>query len=96
MDDGSAAFPVAEPSLYVFHIEVGPDDDALLRVLTPFAVVSARLTSARMGRAGDRASIRIEAEGLDARRAQTLVERLANMAVVRGIGFGWRSPVGLS
>jgi len=96
MDDGSASFPAAEPSLYVFHIEVGPDDDALLRVLAPFAVVSARLTSAQMRRAEDRASIRIEAEGLDARRAQTLVERLANMAVVQGVGFGWRSPLGSS
>jgi hypothetical protein len=86
----------AGPSLYLFHVEAVADDDAFLRVLGPFMVASATLKSAQMVCAGDHAFISIEAGGLDTQRAQTIVCRLRNLPVVRGVSFGWRNAVVVS
>ncbi len=74
---------------FVFQIVAAHESDALLRVLGPFALVAATLRSAQLTRGEDHVSIRIETEGLDAQRAQTILRRLENMPVVRGVGFGW-------
>ena len=74
---------------FVFQIVAAHDCDALMRVLGPFALVAATLRSAQLTRGEDHVSIRIETEGLDARRAQTILHRLENMPLVRGVGFGW-------
>ncbi len=75
--------------LFVFQIVAAGETDALLRVLGPFALVAATLRSAELTRRDDHVAIRIEAEGLDTQRAQTILHRLQNMSVVRGVGFGW-------
>ena len=75
--------------LFVFQIVAARDSDAMLRVLGPFALVAATLHSAQLTRGDDHVSIRIETEGLNTQSAQTIVRRLENMPIVRGVGFGW-------
>jgi len=73
-----------------FVIDAHPEADALVRVLTPFAVQGARLSevSAVGGERG--LSIRLETEGLDEVRAGVLLQRLRNLPVVIRAGLGWR------
>lgn len=89
MSEAHAGQYEARP-FYVFHVEARVVEDALLRVLAPFAVSSAELRSAQMTRFADYVSIRIEAAGLDAQCAVTLLHRLRNMPMVRAAGLGWR------
>lgn len=74
-----------------FLIEADAIADALIRVLTPFAVQGADLAEVTLARAEGGLAIRIEAEGLDARRAQILLRRLEALPVVRRAGLGWRA-----
>jgi hypothetical protein len=75
---------------YGFVIDAHPDADALVRVLTPFAVQGAVLSEVSL-MAGPRGlSIRLETEGLDEVRAGVLLERLRNLPVVIRAGLGWR------
>lgn len=69
---------------YVFHIEAGADD-ALLRVLGVFIVLSTAIRAVEMTCSQDQSVIRVEAGELDFQRAQTLVHRLRNMAIVRKV-----------
>jgi hypothetical protein len=80
-----------EPNHYLFHIDAAAADDALVRVLGPFVAVAATLKSVRMRHAGDEVSVSVEAASLDAQRAQTILDRLRNMPVVRRVSFGWRN-----
>jgi acetolactate synthase regulatory subunit len=78
---------------YAFVIEAADAPDTLVRILTLFAVQSLALASMSMVRTGGRSSIRIEADGLDARRAETLLRRLDGLPIVRSVGLGWRDPL---
>ncbi|HEX3364515.1 hypothetical protein [Phenylobacterium sp.] len=78
---------------YAFVIEAADAPDALVRVLTLFAVQPVALASVSMSQAGGRASIRIEAHGLDAQRAETLLRRLDGLPIVRSVGLGWRDAL---
>ncbi len=78
---------------YAFVIEAADAPDTLVRVLTLFAVQPLALASVTMAAGQDGSSIRIEADGLDARRAETLLRRLDGLAVVRSVGLGWRDPL---
>jgi acetolactate synthase regulatory subunit len=77
---------------YAFVIEAVSTSDALVRVLTVFAVQPLALASVTMVARQDGSSIRIEADGLVGRRAETLLRRLDGLAVVRSVGLGWSSP----
>lgn len=78
---------------YAFVIETADAPDALVRVLTLFAVQPLALASVSMSRGRSGCAIRIEADGLDPVRAETLLRRLDGLAVVRSVGLGWRAAV---
>jgi acetolactate synthase regulatory subunit len=73
-----------------FLLRVQSAEDALLRVLGPFAVQGAQILSLQAERAGDAMSIRIEAGGVSLDLANQLVERLRGMPLVTQVGVGWR------
>lgn len=75
---------------HCFVVEAADEFDALIRVLTPFAVQAAQLTSVTLERGPHGVRIRIEADGLSTQRADTLVQRLRGMPVVLGVAVGWR------
>lgn len=77
---------------YAFVIEAADTPDTLVRLLTLFAVQPLALASVAMVRSDGGASIRIEADGLDPQRAETLLRRLDGLAAVRSVGLGWRGP----
>lgn len=82
---------MCEPVLrHTFLIEADPAHDALVRVLTPFAVQQVTILEAALTLVAGRAAIRVEVEGLAAMRAQTLLRRLEGLAVVQRVGLGWR------
>jgi ACT domain-containing protein len=76
---------------HCFVVEAVEAPDTLVRVLTPFAVQGARLASVVLDRVQHAVSIRIEADGLDAERAETLVRRLRGLPSVVAVAVGWRS-----
>jgi hypothetical protein len=78
---------------YAYVIEAADAPDALVRVLTLFAVQPLAVASVTMVRGEARCSIRIEADGLDARRAESLLRRLDGLPVVNSVGLGWRDPL---
>ncbi|WP_430424884.1 hypothetical protein [Phenylobacterium sp.] len=75
---------------HCFVVEAADEFDAVIRVLTPFAVQAAQLASVTMERGPHGVRIRIEADGLSSQRAETLVQRLRAMRVVLGVAIGWR------
>lgn len=75
---------------YAFLIEAIEAPDALLRVLTLFAVQPVSLASVAMVRRLDVCEIRVEADGLEGGRAETLVRRLSSLPSVRSVALGWR------
>ena len=75
---------------HCFVVEATDEFDALIRVLTPFAVQAAQLASVTLDHGPHGVRIRIEADGLSTRRAETLVQRLRAMPVVLGVAIGWR------
>lgn len=79
----------ATPTRWRFLIDAHAASDALVRVLTPFAVVDADLVDVAVSRDGCGMAIRVEAEGLDTRRAETLLRRLEALPVVDRVGLGW-------
>lgn len=74
---------------HCFVVEATDEFDALIRVLTPFAVQAARLASVTLERGPHGVRIRIEADGLSTRRAETLVRRLRGMPLVLSVAIGW-------
>lgn len=73
----------------IFLVEARPVADALVRVLGPFAVLSAELVTVDAAMAAGRVRIRIEAAGLDDQAAETLRKRVANLTVAESVAFGW-------
>jgi hypothetical protein len=78
---------------YAFVIEATDAPDALVRVLTLFAVQPLALAGVTMVPRDGGCAIRIEADGLDGRRAKTLLRRLDGLPVVCRVGLGWRDPL---
>ena len=78
---------------YVYVIEAVDAPDTLVRVLTLFAVQPLPLASVTMARGDAGCIIRIEADGLDVLRAETLLRRLDGLPAVRSVGRGWRDPM---
>jgi hypothetical protein len=76
---------------HCFVVEALEAPDTLVRVLTPFAVQGARLASVALDALPGAVSIRIEADGLDAERAETLVRRLRSLPPVTAVAIGWRA-----
>lgn len=74
---------------HCFLVETHDDVDALLRVLTPFAVMGASIASATLARGERGCAVRVEADGLCEQRAETLLRRLEGLPVVRSVGLGW-------
>jgi len=81
---------------YGFLIEAHDEPDALVRVLTLFAVQPLVLAQVTMTTRDGRCAIRVEADGLAPERAETLLRRLGGLAVVRSVGLVWRSPAARS
>ena len=77
---------------HCFVVEAADEFDALVRVLTPFAVQEAQLSSVTLDHGPHGLRIRIEADGLSSQRAETLLQRLRGMPVVLGVAIGWRQP----
>lgn len=75
---------------HCFVVDAVEAPDTLVRVLTPFAVQGARLMSVVLGRAGAGLQIRVEADGLDDERAETLTRRLRGLPSVEAVAVGWR------
>ena len=74
-----------------FLVEAHAEPDALVRVLTPFSVQGAQLVEVTLDRVDGGLAIRIESEGLEAVRAETLLRRLEGLPVVRRVGLGWQA-----
>jgi hypothetical protein len=84
--------PPVEARRYSFLVEAEAGPDALVRVLTLFAVQSAALASVTASASEDGFShIRIDADWLDECRAETLLRRLCGVPIVRNVALGWRS-----
>lgn len=75
---------------HCFVVEAADEFDALIRVLTPFAVQAAALASVTLDHGPHGVRIRIEADGLSSQRAETLLQKLRGMPVVLGVAIGWR------
>ena len=75
---------------HCFVVEAADEFDALIRVLTPFAVQAAALASVTLDHGPHGVRIRIEADGLSSQRAETLLQTLLGMPVVLGVAIGWR------
>ena len=78
---------------YAYVIEAHDAPDTLVRVLTLFAVQPLVLASVTMAASGGGCAIRVEADGLDAQRAETMLRRLDGLAVVQSVGLAWRGPM---
>ncbi|THD81696.1 MAG: hypothetical protein E7812_02430 [Phenylobacterium sp.] len=83
--------PAAGAARRCFLIDASTESDALLRVLTPFAVQGVDLLEVTLVRTEGGICVRVETEGLDARRAETLTRRLEGLPVVIRVGLGWRA-----
>jgi hypothetical protein len=81
------------PRRHCFVVEALDAPDTLVRVLTPFAVQGARLTGVVLDPAPGALAIRIEADGLDSKRADTLLRRLRGLPAVTAVALGWRTPL---
>jgi len=81
------------PRRHCFVIEAADLPDTLVRVLTLFAVQPASLATVEMARRERGCWIRVEADGLDDQRAETVVRRLGGLAIVRTVGLGWRDAI---
>jgi acetolactate synthase regulatory subunit len=79
------------PDRWTFVVEAQASPDHLLRVLNGFAVIGAEVTSVAMTDAPHGQSIRIEAAGLDAARAETLSRRLQALPASLAVAVVWRS-----
>jgi hypothetical protein len=75
---------------HCFVVEAREAPDTLVRLLTPFAVQAAELASVTCSAGGGVISVRIEADRLDAQRAERLLHLLRSMPVVLGVALGWR------
>lgn len=78
------------PRRHVFLVEADQGADVLMRVLSPFALLGARITGLGLTSGGDRMDLRIEVE-LDGGIAGQLGRRLNALPAVRGVGVGWTS-----
>jgi hypothetical protein len=74
---------------HIFLVEIEPGPDALLRVLSPFALMGARVTGLDLTDGDSRMDLRIEARGLAGPRADHLGRKLRALPMVRGVGQGW-------
>jgi acetolactate synthase regulatory subunit len=72
-------------------VEAQACPDHLLRVLNGFVVLGAELSGVAMTSAPHGQSIRIEAAGLDASRAETLRCRLQTLPATLAVAVVWRS-----
>ncbi len=88
----SGATPARAPARRLFLIESVAAGDALLRILEPFALQQAMLSSVAYDAAAvGVATIRVEAEGLTDERAETLRRRLQKLPLVASVALGWQS-----
>jgi len=74
---------------HVFLIEMEAAPDAVVRVLGPFALHDAELTTLGLTRGEGRLDLRIEAMGLDLELADRLGRKLRALPVVRNVTQGW-------
>ena len=73
--------------LYLIEAADGPG--LLLRILGLFSVRQAAVRCVRAETLQGVAHIRVEAEGLDARQAAALANKLQEMPMVEGVAMGW-------
>jgi acetolactate synthase regulatory subunit len=86
-----------EPSRrYAFLIEAQDAPDVLVRVLTLFAVQPLTLAQVAMTARNGDCTIRVEADGLSAQRAEVLLQRLQGLAIVRSVGLARRGLAALA
>ena len=81
---------------WTFVIEASDAPDQLLRVLNPFVVVGAWPCAASLERRAHGVTIRIEAEPLEPRRAETLHWRLRALPGVASVAMSWRQAAPMS
>lgn len=74
----------------LFLVETEDAPDALLKVLSVFAVQQVALASVAFERTGGGGQVRIEAARLSGERAEHLTARLKSVPIVRGVSAGWR------
>ncbi|MCI3134055.1 hypothetical protein [Phenylobacterium aquaticum] len=79
----------AQAGRHVFLVEMEAGPDALLRVLSPFALMGARVTGLDLTDRETRLDLRIEARGLGQAVAEHLGRRLRAMPTIHGVGQGW-------
>ena len=82
MTPDPAADDLASGDHHLFRVEGIDARDALLRVLGIVAVQQAQVTALDFDRSGRRFQVRLEVQGLGARRAEHLRHRLAQLPIV--------------
>lgn len=82
--------PFPEGGRHVFLIEMDAEPDALLRALSPFALLAATVTSLDLEHRNGRQTLRVEATGICRDLAARLGRKLEALPVVRTVGLGWR------
>jgi len=83
--DGPAA------PMRLFLVETSSEPDALLRVLSVFAVQQVALAQVAFTSGPDYGAIRIEAHRLSEARAEQVSARLRATPAVRCVSLGWRA-----
>ena len=78
-----------EGGRHVFIIELYAEPDAVVRVLSPFALHDAELTALDLIRGEGRLDLRVEAVGFGFELADRLGRKLRALPVVRGVSLGW-------
>lgn len=79
----------AEGGRHLFLIEMEAAPDAVMRVLGPFALHEAELTTLALTRGEGRLDLRVEAVGFGFELADRLGRKLRALPVVRGVSLGW-------
>ena len=74
---------------YVFLLEGIESGDALLRLLGVVCVQQAQVLELRFHRSGERFDAKLDIAGLGVQRAEHLSRRLAGLAIVKDVSFGW-------
>lgn len=77
----------------IFVIEFVDARDAVVRLLGLFVAQGGRLRHLRLDAFEDIARLRVQADGLDDRRADHLRLRLQALPMVRGVSLGWKDLI---
>jgi hypothetical protein len=83
------ADPDCRPARRLFLVEAADETDALLRLLSVFAIRQVRVVKLEMAPIAAGVGIRLETHPMSEAGAGQLASKLSTLPGVRGVGLGW-------